>query len=135
MNRLYKYLIILIGIVLLAPLRLQAASIKIDNVTLDSKSENVTILSEPEIDGFDINLNYKFVNKEDYIKYKIVIKNKDKIDYVVKENDNDSEYVEYELDNNRIKAKGTTTIYLTIKYKKFAPFSSMLLYISCPAKL
>jgi hypothetical protein len=70
----------------------------------------------------DINLELKFKKTGDFIKYKIVLKNDDYIDYYLSDSNlkNDSEFVtySYEVDDNTIKHGEEKVIYLKAIYDK-----------------
>ena len=101
-----------------------AENVKIESITLDSKSDRTEIISEPTYEGLSIRFNLKFVEVNDYAKYKIIINNQDNEDYEI-EGLNDfksSKYVAYSFnyDNskNKIEKNSKSTVYVTIKYVK-----------------
>ena len=70
MRKYLKYIIIILGVLLFIPNKVYGANINISEVTLDSKSENVTILSDPTIDNLDINTSIKFTQINEFVKFK-----------------------------------------------------------------
>ncbi len=95
------------------------------NVTLKSiefveKGGNASQVSDPSIDGLNINLNMRFEKLNDYITYKLLVENKDKEDYNLVTN-LDDEYVKYEFSTTNIKKNTTTEIKITAKYVKELP--------------
>ena len=120
MRKYLKYIIVLIGILLFIPNKVYGANINISEVTLDSKSENVTILSDPTIDNLDINTSIKFTQINEFVKFKIDIENNDNEEYTLV-NDSHSEYLSYSVENTEIKKKTTNTIYVTITLVKNVP--------------
>ena len=117
MNKVVKLLIIILGLIILLPGKMYASSIDINEVTLDSKSDGVTILSDPEIDDLDINLNLKFSEIGDFVRYKIDIKNNDKEDYTLNVK-NDLDNFDYDITKKTIRAKTTTSIYVKITLRE-----------------
>lgn len=119
-----SYLLLIILAILFIP-NVHAANVEIESVTFDSKSDNTTINNEATFKDLSINFDVKFVKKDDFIKYKVIINNKSNEDYEIKDNKSENEYVEYIYDyddNNRIVEKNKkTTLFITIKYTKEVP--------------
>lgn len=123
-------LLIMILTVLFIP-NVYAENVSIESITLDSKSDSVEELNEVKYSNLKINFDIKFVHKDDYIKYKIVINNPTDEDYEILDNNNKiSEYITYEFsfdDNNRIIENNKKSIfYITIKYNKEVPEEQLL---------
>ena len=96
-------------------------SIEIKSITLDTKSENTIINSEPTFSGLEMNYDLTFKEVNDFAKYKIIIENNTNKDYKVSEETsfNLSEYVTYSYESEQIiKANKTSTIFIIIKYDK-----------------
>lgn len=53
-----------------------ASGVEIESVSFDSKSENTIINNEATFKDLSIKFDVKFVKKDDFIKYKIIINNK-----------------------------------------------------------
>ena len=95
--------------------------IVVESITLDSKSKDAIINEEPIIEGNSININADLFYVDDFVKYKVVIKNDTDNDYNISINDNNNEYVNYKLESNDgdiIGSKSKKEYYLTITYKK-----------------
>ena len=109
-----------------------AEDVSIESVTMDSKSDTTTVINEATFSNLKINFDIKFQNKDDYIKYKVVINNNTNEDYIITntKNNNESKYIKYEYsydDNNKIVEKNKKTIlYITIKYDKPVPEDLLL---------
>ena len=67
--------------------------IKLDSITIDNKSDNITELDTATVSGKNINLNLSMSEVGDNITYKIIVKN-----------DSDEDY---ELDNSNLNIKNT----------------------------
>ena len=94
-------------------------SVEIKSITLDTKSENTVVNSEPTFNGLEMNYDLTFKQVNDYAKYKIVIENNK--DYKVTEDKSFSisEYVTYKYESvQTLKANETTTLYVIITYNK-----------------
>ena len=104
-----------------------AEDVSIESIALDSKSDTTTIVNEATFSNLKINFDVKFIKKDDFIKYKVVINNKTNEDYEITDTKNtkESEYIKYEYsydDNNKIVEKNKkTTLYITIRYNKEIP--------------
>lgn len=101
--------------------------VKISDISLDSKSTTTSITETPSFKDLNVSFGFDFVNKDDFAKYKVVVKNDDSIDYTLKSNSmfSDSGYVKYDLnfddDSDIIKAGSEKTFYITAKYVKEVP--------------
>ncbi|MBP5678834.1 MAG: hypothetical protein J6X28_03290 [Bacilli bacterium] len=102
-----------------------AKGVSIESITVDSKSNNTVILEDATIENLTVKMNVNFVLKEDYIKYKIIINNDTDKDYIMDENKNKSEYIdyiyEYDDQNKIIESHKKSTMFVTIQYKKEVP--------------
>lgn len=96
-------------------------SIEIKSITLDTKSENTVVNSEPTFSGLEMNYDLTFKQVNDFAKYKIVIENNTNKDYKVSEDKSFSisEYVTYKYESAQtIKANETSTLFVIITYNK-----------------
>ena len=87
--------------------------------TLDTKSENTIIKSEPTFNGLVMNFDVSFKQKNDFVKYKVVVKNDTNIDYKIANDTsfNKSDHITYTYDvENILKPKGEAVVYVTITY-------------------
>lgn len=104
--------------------------ITIDSVTIKEKTDNVTEVEQPVIDGKQIKVNLKMMEVNDSIEYKLVVKNDSSEDYELDKNslNANSDYIEYTLktdeDNLVVKAGKTKDVYLKVQYKNEVPASS-----------
>ena len=109
-----------------------AEDVSIESIALDSKSDTTTIVNEATFSNLKIHFDVKFIKKDDFIKYKVVINNKTNEDFIITntKNNNESEYIKYEYsydDNNKIVEKNKkTTLFITIKYDKPVPEDLLL---------
>ena len=98
-------------------------SVHIESVTLDSKSETIT-LAEAKYEGLSVNLDVKFGYVNEFAKFKIVINNPTNKKYELNlDGNNSGEYLtySYEYDSNIINPKEIKTIFVTITYKSEVP--------------
>ena len=118
-----KLLFVLLSILLL-PFMVNAKdlNLKIDNISMQEKSETVVEEENASINGYDINLNLSFTQLNDFITYKFDVINGDNEDYTIVL-DSDDNYLTYELSTTDIKKNSTTPVVLKIKYAKEMPVS------------
>ena len=97
-------------------------NLEIKEVKLVEKSENAEVINNPIIDGLSVKTDIRLNILSDYVKYKIIIRNKDNVDLNVKIDEFDrNNYITYTVDKNvdkKISANTEETIYVTIKYEK-----------------
>ena len=104
-----------------------ANKITIDSVAIKQKTDQVTEIDEPVIDGKTIKVNLKMLKVNDLIEYKLLLKNESSEDYELDKNsfDDASDYIDYSLntdDNSLIvKAGKTKEVYLKVQYKNEVP--------------
>ena len=97
-------------------------SIKLISIYLEEKSEGITELEEATIENNKIKVNIKILELNDYIKYKLVLKNESDQDYnldnSISNSDDTISYTILDVDNKSTIAPGETKeIYLLIEYK------------------
>jgi len=117
-----KLLLFILFIILIVP----KTSLALENIYIkDISIDNVhggAVSSYYDYQNRDINLELKFKNIGDYVKYKIVLKNDDYVDYYINDTNlkNNSKYVtySYEIDDNLIKHGEEKIIYLKAIYDK-----------------
>ena len=106
--------------------------IKLDSITIDNKSDNITELDTATINNKNINLNLSMSEIGDNITYKIIVKNDSDEDYELDNNSLiiDSDYIDYSFqfeDNiNIIKANSNKIILLKVEYKNMVPEESFI---------
>ena len=106
--------------------------IKLDSITIDNKSDNITELDTATVSGKNINLNLSMSEVGDNITYKIIVKTDSDEDYEL-DNSNlniNSEYIDYSLEfednTNIIKANSNKIILLKVVYKNGVPEESFV---------
>lgn len=75
-----RFVSIFIFVFLLFPMVVFAQNVEIKEVKLVEKSENAEVVNNPIIDGLSVKTDIRFNILFDYVKYKIIIKNKDNVD-------------------------------------------------------
>ena len=123
-----KILVLLIALMFM-PLMVKAQDLEIVSFEFDSKSADAESLSDPTFDGLAVNVDVQFHTLNDFIKYKITLKNNTDKDYDISATQNLSEYVVvgFETKNNEekvLKANSTMELYFLIKYTKEVPATS-----------
>ena len=95
--------------------------VKIEKIEMESKSVNTIVNANPTFEGLNMNYDVTFKAKDDFVKYKITIKNNTNKEYKIKEETlfGDSDYIKYTYDvPGTLKSNNTIEIYLTISYEK-----------------
>ena len=116
-----SYLLIII-LSLFIYTKVYAEKVNIKSIELISKDEDTEVLSDASVDNLSLNINLKFYNVGDYVKYKLVIENKDTEDYIInnKEILDNNKLIKYEFifDNNDnvLKSNSSKTFYLNVSY-------------------
>ena len=101
--------------------------ITIQNITIESKSDNVEELDETTASGKKINLNLSMSEVGDNIEYKFVVKNESNEDYELnKTNLNlNTDFINFSFvtddNSNIIKANSSKTVFLKVEYKNEVP--------------
>ena len=131
-NSLFRFLFLFL--ILLFPLCVNAencnnSSIKINDIILEEKSEEVDELNLPEIDNNIIILDLKMKELGDYVKYKVTITNETDENYKFNPNSlvTNSDYIQYLFDigdSKLIKPHQTIDIFMIVKYKEKISASS-----------
>ena len=117
--------IIAILIFVLFPSLVLAENVQVKEIKQIEKSEGVEIVSEPKVSDTTVKFDIKLKSIGDYVKYKLVIDNKDDIEYEIdKKSFENNEYITYEVESDnleKLEANKEKEIYLTIKYNKEVP--------------
>ena len=125
-----KYILVLFALILMCPIFANAqtgVTVKSIEKITEETSTSVEELTPPKAEGLTINVDVKFKNVNDKIKYKVVVENKDKEDYQLNTGKefNASTYIKYTYDfdngSNILKANTTKTMYVTLTYAKEVP--------------
>lgn len=117
-----RFVSIFIFAFLLFPMVVFAQNVEIKEVKMVEKSENAEIVANPKVNELAIDFNIKLNALNDYVKYKVILNNKDDVDYIISKSDfEDNEYISYDIESDnleKLEAKKEKVIYLTIKYEK-----------------
>ena len=131
MKKIVNYFLLILLTILLIPNVYALNNVKIESITLDTKSNDFLEMYPPKYEGMDISFDLSYMNVEDQVKYKVILKNYSNREYYINKDSISSsdEYIEYkyEFDNNSytIKPNQEKTMYITIKYKNQIPQSKL----------
>ena len=95
-------------------------NVKIKSIDLIDKSTNASETSEATFNGLTMNFNIRFLGINDYVKYKVVVENKENRNYEISVDSefNGSKYITYEYEKaDNIKANSDSEFYVTVTYK------------------
>ena len=95
--------------------------VEIESIELIDFSDTAKEKTEPTHEGLEMNYDVSFGEVDDFVKYKIVVKNNSDVDYKISEKElfNESHYVKYTYEvGELLKAKSSVEVYLTISYNK-----------------
>ena len=110
--------VLLVSILVVGNVKTKSSDLEVSNIEILEKSDSVKANIENYKD-LNINLNTLFFNKDDYVKYKISIKNNTnntiKIDDILDNFNSDVIDTEYEYDSMELKSKEEYIFTLTIK--------------------
>ena len=118
-----KILLFIITILIFIPTFVFAEdnSVVIESITMIDKSPTASELSPAKADGTSIDLDISFAKVNDYIKYKLVVKNNTDDDYVLDESMFIKKYTNvsytFETDNKTVKSNSTREVTLNVKYE------------------
>ena len=117
-----KYFIYIL--LLLIPI-LVHAEVKITNVEVVDHTESLEV-AKPTYKDLKLDLNIKFNNVEDFVKYKLTVKNDNDKAYELSTSEEFSkgDYIKYDYsydDNNIVEKNSEATIYITVTYVKEVP--------------
>ena len=95
--------IIAILIFVLFPSLVLAEDVQVKEIKQIEKSEGVEIVSEPKVSDTTVKFDIKLKSIGDYVKYKLVIDNKDDIEYEIdKKSFENNEYISYEVESDNL---------------------------------
>ena len=119
------FLLIISFILSIGIVRAENDKVIIEKIDRIEKSDDV-IVKDPVINGYRIDFDIKFKNVGDYVKYKIIVNNKDSEDYTLSPSDrSDNNYISYEYlyeDNNKVIVSGSRkALIVVITYNKEIP--------------
>ena len=95
-------------------------NVKIKSVELVDKSVNASETSKAIFDGLTMNFNVRFLSVDDYAKYKVVVENKENVNYKISIDSNfgNSKYIGYDyVKADSLKANSESEFYVTVSYK------------------
>ena len=97
MKKIILFILLLITICLI-PNVYAADDVKIESIDVLEKSENTEVLTPTSFKGLDIDLDIRFLEKDDYILYKVVVANDSNKDYKITNTTNfgASDHIKYE---------------------------------------
>ena len=116
-----KYFIFIL--LLLLPFIVHAEDLEISNIEYIEKSEFAEILEDASFEGKKININIRFKKLNDFVKYKITIKNNTENNYSIKSSKELSDYVTANFEGIKdtdevIEANSTKDVYFIVTYDK-----------------
>ena len=119
-----KYLLFILLLVI--PFFVKAFDLEVEKIEFVEKSKYTEIIEDATIKNNKINLNVRFQELNDYVKYKITLKNNTDKTYDTKTTKDLTEYVtanfeSVEDDEGLIKANSTKEVYFIIKYNHEVP--------------
>ncbi len=126
-----KFLLLIVISLFIIPNVYAANDVKIESIDVLEKSESAEILTPATFEGLVVNVDIKFVNLHDYVKYKVVVSNTSDKDYRIKDNiDFDkSKYIHYEysFDNNSniVRKNSKKIMTIIISYDNLVPDSKL----------
>lgn len=126
----FKLLILFLGIFIIPNICNAANDIYIDSVDVLEKSDNTEIVTPASFSGLNINFDIKFVDKDDYVKYKVLVVNNSKKDYKITNTTKfkEGDYIKYDYaftNSNVVKAKSKQTMTIKITYFNLVPTDKM----------
>ena len=104
-----------------------ANRVYIRNINLEEKTGGAIINGKASADGLNIDVDVKFNDVNDYVLYKVVVKNNTDIDYLIDNQTKfgDREYIKYDFefenDDNYFAAKSEKVMFVRISYNKEIP--------------
>ena len=94
-------------------------NVEIKSITQADISKNTVEKSPPTHNGLEMNFDISFKQKDDFIKYKVIIKNETNVDYNISNDTsfNKSEFITYSYETTGLlKANSEAIVYVTITY-------------------
>ncbi len=106
------------------------AEVKITSAEVVDQTKDLDVEKNPDFKGLKLDIDIKFANKDEFVKYKLVLKNDTKKDYEVEvgETFGEGEYIkylaEYAGNNSVLKAGEEKEIFVTVSYDKEVPITA-----------
>lgn len=132
MKKLFYLVLVMILSLAFVPVHAATEDIEITSIDLVEHGGIAREVTKATAEGLNVNFNVKFYNKDDYVKYKVIIKNTSKDSYELSNqtNFNKSDYIEYkfefEKDNKVVDPGSEKVIYIVITYKTAVPEDLLL---------
>ena len=123
MKKFKLLLLILLGICFI-PNVYAADDVKIESISVAEKSEDTEELTPASFSGLDVNLDVKFLNEKDHIKYNVVVANNSNKDYDITnttkfgESDHIKYVYSYNNGNSVVKANTKQTMQIDVIYER-----------------
>ncbi len=113
----------------------------IKNINLEDKTDGAIINGDASANELNIDVDVKFNDVNDFVLYKVVVKNNTDIDYLIDNQTKfgDSEYIKYDFefenDDNSLAARTEKVMYVRITYNKEIPEEVLALGTYSEAKM
>lgn len=130
MKKIRLFILILITICFI-PNVYAADDVKIESVDVLEKSDNTEVITPASYSGLNINLDVRFLEKDDYILYKVVVANDSNKDYKITNTTSfgESDHIKYEYSyndgNSVVKANTKQTMSIRVSYARLVDPSQM----------
>ena len=128
-----KYLMCLVVVMMFVSImNVDAAGVSIKSIKLIDSKGSATELSDPKINGLNINFDMAFRAKNDSATYEVILNNPTNKEYEINTDKqfSKSNYISYSYElkdkTNRIKANSDITLYITIKYENQVPADKLV---------
>ena len=132
MKKLKNIVFIFIVMMFISIINVDAAGVSIKNIRLVDHSGNATELSEPKINGLNINFDLSFTSLGDTATYEVILNNPTNKEYEINTDKqfSKSNYISYSYElkdkTNRIKANSEVTLNVIIKYENQVPADKLV---------
>ena len=132
MKKIKSLLLIVIMMLFISTLNVDAAGVSIKSIKMVDHTGNATELSEPKINGLNINFDMAFSAENDSATYEVVLSNPTNKEYEVNTDKKfgPSNYISYTYElkdkTNRIKANSEVTLNIIIKYEHAVPVDKLV---------
>ena len=132
MKKLKNIVFILIVMMFISIINVDAAGLSIKNIRLVDHTGNATELSEPKINGLNINFDLSFTSLGDTATYEVILNNPTNKEYEINTDKqfSKSNYISYSYElkdkTNRIKANSEVILNVIIKYENQVPADKLV---------
>lgn len=131
MKKIKLLLVLFLGVFLIPNICYAADDVYIESVDVLEKSDNTEVVTPASFSGLNINFDVKFVEKDDYILYKVVVVNNSNKPYRITNTNKfkSSDYIRYDYifnnNGNIVKAKSKQSMNIKITYQNLVPQEKM----------